>query len=210
MKLLITGADRPLGKLLCAALEKDHQVIPVGRDTCDHRHVEAVALVCEGVDAIIHGDVFDPVDEKSEQVCLDWATRGTYVLMQAARKAGVDRVVMASQLSLFEAYPDNYVVDETWQPQPQPKAESLAPYLAELTCREFAREGGICVVALRLGPLGECAGTSNVDAITAFKGALNLKFEPLGYRWQIFHVSSGKRFPMRSAQRALGFVKEGA
>ena len=177
MKILITGADRPLGKLLSVALEKAHRVQTVSRDHCDHRTVETAEKVCEGVDAILHCDVFDPLTDQSEQVCLDWATRGTYVLMQAARNAGVGRVVIASQLSLFEAYPDNYVVDETWQPQPQPCAESLSPYLAELTCREFAREGGIYAVGLRLGALGGHDGTSNEDVVTAFQGALNLKIE---------------------------------
>jgi len=210
MKLLITGADRPLGQLLCVALEKEHQVKAVSRENCDHRDTEAFAFICKDVDAILHCDVFDPVGDLSEQVCLDWATRGTYVLMQAARNAGVKRVVLASHLSLFEGYPEHYVVDETWQPQPQPCAESLAPYLAELTCREFAREGGICALGIRLGALGASGGTLETDGVTAFKGALDLKFEPLGYRWQIFHVCSGKRFPMRSARSALGLVKEGA
>jgi nucleoside-diphosphate-sugar epimerase len=209
MQLLITGADRPLGQLLCVALGKDHQVNTISRESCDHRQVVAATLACEGIDAIVHCDVFDPLENISEQTCLDWATRGTYVLMQAARNAGVERVVIASRLSLFEAYPEHYVVDETWQPQPHPQATSLAPYLAELACREFAREGGICAVGLRLGALGFSEGTAVSDGIAAFKGALELKFEPLGYRWQIFHVFSGKRFPMRSARKALGLVKEG-
>jgi nucleoside-diphosphate-sugar epimerase len=207
MKLLITGSVQPLGKLLCGALAKNHHVQGIDRDTCDHRDLEALASLCVGIDAVLHCDVFDPPEDLAE-IGLDWATRGTYVLMQAARSAGVERVIVASRLSLFDAYPAHYVVDETWQPKPQADAGSLAPYLAELTCREFARQGGICAVGLRLAELGSLEGTTESDVVTAVQGALALELEPEGYRWQVFHVSSGGRFPMRSARRALGFDGE--
>jgi hypothetical protein len=145
MKLLITGSVQPLGKLLCGALAKNHHVQGIDRDTCDHRDLEALASLCVGIDAVLHCDVFDPPEDLAE-IGLDWATRGTYVLMQAARSAGVERVIVASRLSLFDAYPAHYVVDETWQPKPQADAGSLAPYLAELTCREFARQGAFVLL----------------------------------------------------------------
>lgn len=208
MKLLITGADRPLGKFLSDVLDDQHDVHGITRARCDHRGDEAIGTLCRQVDAILHCDVYDP-PENSEQDCLDWASRGTYVLMQAARSAKVERVILASRLDLFEAYPPHFVVDETWEPKPTTSAYSLAPYLAELTCREFAREGGICGVGLRLGAFDVVDGTEKKDAVTAFTGALQLTFEPNGYRWQTYHVSSGARFPMRSARRALGFVEEG-
>ena len=207
MKLLITGADRPLGTCLMKALGNQHDVTGITRAQCDHRDEGVVDLLCADVDAILHCDVYDPVEE-SEQSCLDWASRGTYVLMQAARSAGVDRVVLASRIDMFEAYPDHFVVDETWHPKPTTSADSLAPYLAEQTCREFAREGGICAVGLRLGALGAIEGTTEKDVVAAFSGALKFEFEPNGYRWQLFHVYSGQRFPMRGARRALGLEEE--
>lgn len=202
MNVLITGADRALGKLLKDSLGTQYDVRAVERDDCDHRDPEAIGALCEGLDAILHCDVFDPIGE-SDEVCLDWASRGTYVLMQAAILAGVERVVVASKLSLFEAYPDRYVVDETWQPKPDTNAESLAPYLAELTCREFARQGGIQALCLRLDVLGVGTGTTNNDAVRAFDGALNMELEPNGYRWEVFHISSNERFSAKQAKRVL-------
>lgn len=210
MRLLITGANCPLGQWLCDALAPENDIQTLSRDACDHRNEENVDEICKNIDAILHCDVFDDKQDISEQDRLDWAARGTYVLLKAARKAGVERVILASQLSLFEGYPSHYVIDETWQPKPKAQANAFAPYMAELTCREFAREGGICCMALRFGILETEDGTSKDDALTAFRGALKFKFEPQGYRWHIFHVSSGKRFLMRSAQKALGFDGEGA
>ena len=140
---------------------------------------------------------------------LDFATRSTYVLMQAGREAGVKRVVLVSTMAMFETYPFDYAVDEIWQPRPFATAQSLAPFLVEITCREFARQGGIAVICLRFGTLGEEEGTSKTDALAALDGALKLELDPLAYRWHIFHIYSGKRFSMRAARQSLG-LKETA
>jgi len=208
MKLLITGSGQPLGKWLVEAFGQTHQVSGVSRLIFDHRDPDGMASRCEGVDAILHCDVFDPPEAPDEEI-LSWASHGTYVLMSAARSAGVERVIVASRLSFFDAYPVHYVVDETWEPRPHADASSLGPYMAELTCREFARQGGICATALRLGTLGSLEGSSKADVVTAFKGALTMDIDPHGYRWQIFHVSSSRKYPMKSARRALGFEREG-
>ena len=208
MNILITGADQPLGRLLSEALGKKYNVHAVGRDDCDHRDIEAIGARCQGMDVLLHCDIFDAPFE-SDVSCLDWASRGTYVMMQAALLAGVARVIVASKLSLFDSYPDGFVIDETWQPQPDTHADSLAPYLAELTCREFARQGGVNALALRLGPLGHETGTKAEDVILAFEGALHLEMESHGYRWQVFHISSLPRFATGLAERVLQHPKEG-
>ena len=220
MNLLITGADRPLGHL--AALhfgdENDLRLTGYspslqgdsGREYCtaDLRVSEEVEPLLSGVEAVLHLSTFDPAPRsgpRSEQDGLEMASRGTYVLLQKAREAGVDRLILASTISLLEDYPENYVVDESWQPRPRPNAESLAPFLAEITCREFAREGGINTICLRFGDLDHLEGTSNSDALQALSGALNMTFEPSGYRWFVFHVTSNGRFPNRLGFQPLGF-----
>ncbi|MCX5988178.1 MAG: NAD(P)-dependent oxidoreductase [Chloroflexi bacterium] len=71
---------------------------------------------------------------------LDIATRGTYRLLMGCLSAGVGRVVQTSSLSSFDAYEDGLEVTEQWRPRPGPNADDLAPYLSELTAREFTRD----------------------------------------------------------------------
>ena len=71
---------------------------------------------------------------------LDRAARGTHVLLKAALDAGVRHVVLGSTLALMDAYPDDLEVTEQWRPRPRPRPTELAPYLAELTAREFTRD----------------------------------------------------------------------
>lgn len=206
MTVLVTGVNGPLGKLAAAHLSQTRDVRRF--DGGDLRQPEATAALVKDAQAVLHLDVYDPQPVGGEKDRLDMAARGTYVLMQEARKAGVARVVLASSLAMFDAYPEDYVLDETWQPEPDPDAESLSPFLAELTCREFARQGGIAAICLRFGALGK--GTSEADAIAAIEGALAMPLEPHGYRWFVFHVSSGARFPKRAARQLPGFAKEEA
>ena len=204
MSVLVTGADRPLGKLAAAHLEKTRAVRRF--DGGDLRKPEAMAALVQGAQAVLHLDAYNPQPVGGEQERLDIAAQGTYVLMREAREAGVERVVLASSLALFDAYPEDYVLDEAWQPEPDADAASLSPYLAELTCREFARQGGIAAICLRFGALGK--DVSETQALAAIDGALALPLAPHGYRWHVFHISSDARFPIRAARQLPGFAKE--
>lgn len=208
MNLLLTGKETSLSSVINDALASEHKIDWIGRNDCDHRQPDQILPLCEGKDAILHCDAFSS-SSISEADTLDWATRGTYVLLQSALQAGVGRLILASTLDIFDAYPADYVVDETWQPQPNTDAVSLAPYLAEVACREFSRQGGISCMALRFGALGQTEGTSETDVIKAMQGALAFEYEPHGYRWHVFHVYSGERYVSRSAQNALRMQGEG-
>jgi nucleoside-diphosphate-sugar epimerase len=193
MKLLITGADNALGECAVRHFSKEHEVRTVGRDV-DLRDPVVVASLVEGVGAVLHLDGYGADVTLDEFTLLDRSARGTYVLMHAARDAGVGRVVVVSTLDMFEDYPGDYVIDETWRPLPKPDAASFVPMMVELTAREFAREGGIEAVCLRFGAL-DASGTPEADAMKAIEEALKLKFNRHGYRWGLFHVhSDGNRF----------------
>ena len=216
MNVLTTGVDRPLGKSLMDRLANRFTLRGVschptggGLDApeVDLRCADSVAPHLAGVDAVLHLSEYDPspmVGKNSEQELLDRAARGTYVLLGEAVRAGVDRIVLASRLSLMAGYPDDYVIDEMWKPRPGASADELAPHMAEIVCREFAREGGIRAVCLRFGALDAPDGTSPDDAVCAVSAALELSFESPGYRWHVCHVSSSPRFPMRAARSLLG------
>jgi len=207
MTLLITGAGQALADLAIAHCAGNHLVrFAESEGAIDWCDPEVVEEQVKDADVVLHLATFDP--PACEGDTIDHAARSTYILFEAARNAGVKRVILASTMRLFEAYPVNYVIDETWQPQPRAVAEALIPYLVEIIGREFARQGGISVVCLRFGELKKEEGTSKADALAFIDGALDLESDPLGYRWHVFHCYSGARFPSGTARAVLGL--EGA
>lgn len=211
MQVLITGAETPLARLVATALSERFNIRLTGMPgeartngitvPADLRVPEQVAPLVAGMEAILHLAPYTALptpDANAEQEALDQAARGTFVLLHEALKAGVKRVVLASRLDLVAAYPEDYLVDETWKPIPDTTATALAPYLAELTLREFVRAEPILGVCLRLGDLGS-EGTTESDAVTAIERALVM--DPAGqkYRWWLYHISSMPRFASATA-----------
>ncbi len=215
MRVLITGADQPLGRLAAEALSTEHTLTLTGLSAsntgegylqADLREPDQVAPLLQEVDAILHlAPHARPVtpDWRAENAALDHAGRGTYVLLQEAVKAGVQRIVLASRLELMAAWPENYVVDETWKALPAANAAALAPFMAELTVREFVRAENILSVCLRMGDLGEAAdGTTAADAIAAIRAAMILDPAERKYRWWPYHICSTDRYSLGSATQA--------
>ena len=209
MKLLVTGKGQPLADLVIGHLQGDQVVcLPEAEQAVDWCDVEAVGKLMEGVETVLHLAWYDAANDRDDEgQLLDVATRSTYVVLDAAVNAGVNRVIMVSNLALFQSYPDNYVIDESWQPQPCAEASSLAPYLVELCCREFARSSAMSITCLRFGDLDCPDGTSSVDALNALDHAMHQVLDPAGYRWQIFHVCSSSKFSTQSAKKAFNLER---
>jgi nucleoside-diphosphate-sugar epimerase len=194
MRIAITGADRPMGALLCQRLAAAHDVIPVSAE--DLRLPPAAAEAIRSAEMVVHAQPHDPSvghGPRTEAELLERISRDTYVLVQAAIAEHIRRVVLISQMQLFEDIPEQFIVSADWQPRPRPEAASLAPYLAELVCREIARTGKIEAVSLRMGTLAAVDGTSADDAAAAVQSALTLDMSDT-YHWQVQHVVSGGRF----------------
>src|SRR6185295_6275873 len=85
------------------------------------------------------------------RAAIDYLTRGTYNLLGSATQEKVARVVYLSTLDLMTPYEASYTVSESWRPLPELGARPLSKHLGEYTCREFAREGKLDIVVLRLG-----------------------------------------------------------
>lgn len=207
----VTGADRPTGAALCRGLSAAGQVIAIGQSpapgtdlggamdyrAADLRLPEAAREALQGAAAVVHAQPHGPSAGEGaapEAELLDVLGRGTYVLVQTAREAGVGRIVLVSPISLMHDYPADYVVEPWWRPRPRADAESLAPYLAELVCREIARTGAIEVCCLRMGDLDDPEGTSSGDAAAAVSAALRSEAGAGGYSWQVDHVLTGGPF----------------
>lgn len=193
MRVLVTGADRPLGRDVARHLARDHEVRLCGLSQSttgldrywqvDLRAAEAIVPLVTRTDAIVHVAEFEPLPRPDLDL-LEHASLGTYRLLSAAREAGVSRIVLVSRLSFFDAYPERYLIDELWRPWPSTEAPELAPFLAEMVTREFAHEGSICAVCLRFSPIGSDPerNTTLADALEAIDRALTLEFTVPGHR----------------------------
>ena len=103
-----------------------------------------------GIDAIVN--IGYQGQSGSAQHLMDYATRRTYNLLQAASDARVSRYVNISPLRLYEGHAENLVVTERWRTDPPADdIDLLSAHMAEYVCKEFARDRLIQVVNLRLG-----------------------------------------------------------
>ena len=174
------------------------------------------------MDAIVHSGEPDAKASVSEQ--LDVAMRCTYNLLWAAVEERVPRFVFLSSLRLMAPYDEGLAVTERWRPVPSTEAIDLSYHLAEYTCREFAREGKIDVVCLRLGepafdssaPLSSTAGLTIDDATEAVDRAITSELPPDStssrQSWTLLHIQSAvpnARFLTAAAERAIGYSPGG-
>ncbi len=115
----------------------------------DIRDQAALAEAVKGIDIIFHQAAFISVPQSMEDPlpCFEINQRGTEFVLEAARKAGVKRVVLASSAAVYgdsEALP----LDE------QTPLNPLSPYAVskrvnELYAEMYTRSFGLEVVALR-------------------------------------------------------------
>jgi nucleoside-diphosphate-sugar epimerase len=220
MRVVITGQGL-LPEALLAALRPEHEVVAA---TGDLRREDVAQQLVAGADALVHlaPVAAEPAGDVSDAERLDRATRGTYVLLQAAVAAGVRRVVLGSTLALFDRYPASWAVSETWQPRPDvTDIAQLAAYLAEQSAKQFAHFERVEVVCLRFATVVDdrIAGDRRnarwlhiADAVQACMRALT---QPLRLRndtasgglaqgWCVYHIPGGGRNTRIPLARAGG------
>ena len=225
MNILITQGKSSLAAALAGRLSADHSVrltdtagggADAGVVQCDLGHDSATDDLVQGIDAIIHIG-YNAVDSGDPSELLDYHTRGTYNLLTAAAGAGVSRCIYLSTLRLLEDYEENLTVTEKWRSLPPSEDPLLLScHLGEIVCKEFARDGLIEVVTLRLGfPLvcgdrqaavdsGESAAVALDDVFTVVEKSLTADIA----RWQDIHVQSpvpNQRFLMHAASVLLQY-----
>ncbi len=217
MKLLLTTARNRLTRHLSQALATRHQVVltdtlPVRSRhpfvSCDLNHDAETRLLVEGMDAVIWSGWTDPSEDASLR--LDRQTRCLYNLLRAALDAGVPRVVQLSSLAVMDQYAADLRVTERWDPWPATEPPTLTHRLGEILCREFAREGRLQVVCLRLGAILWSPGHSGSDGVTVQDAvaAVGRSLTADLPAYSVFHIQSnvpGQRYGTERAQRILGF-----
>ena len=166
MKYLITGGAGFIGSHIARALLEQGADVRVldnfssgkrenltGLDVeileGDLRDASTVTRAVQGVEVIFHEAAFVSVPESMEkpQECLDVNVTGTSTLFEAARKAGVRRVVIASSAAVYGDSDAMPLVENTPLKQLSPYAVSKR--IDEMYAELFTNQFGLEVAALR-------------------------------------------------------------
>ncbi len=201
MEVLITSAASQLSLGIARSLSNRHEIrltdtrqvsseLEFVRSDLDH--TAATNELVRGVDTIVHSGEIDPEASASDQ--LDFQMRCTYNLLWAAAEEGVQRFIYLSSLRLMEGYDPDLAVTERWKTHPTTEVTVLCYQLGEFVCREFAREGKIHAVLLRLGDITPDTSSDPTpsalymdDAVDAVEKALTAELSG----WlDIFHIQS--------------------
>ena len=222
MKILLTSAKSETIRRISTGLAKLHTVtlsdkhhVPTDlqfvQSSLNH-DAETNALV-QNQKVVIHS--LENNSKASDSEILDAAMRCTYNLLFASVEEKVSKFIYISSLTLMDAYNEEYIVDESWEPMPQTNPSILRYYLAELVCREFSLEGNIDVIVLRFG---EIVSQHHVlpqtksalyieDAIHALDIAIKTDGNKLNSK-RLFHIQSkipNAKYPTLSAENTLGY-----
>lgn len=162
MNVLVTGAASPLGRAAAEALRKKRHTLRLTdrrRVRTDHEftqsqlgHGPSTNKLVAGIETIVHLPA--PIDPGADPAAwIDACTRCTYNLLVAAAQAGVRHVVYVGSLASFTEYDPDFLVSESWRPQPTTDAPVMAPNLGEFVAKEFAQTKQLQITILRLGHL---------------------------------------------------------
>ncbi|MFC4563465.1 NAD-dependent epimerase/dehydratase family protein [Nocardiopsis mangrovi] len=167
-RIVITGVAGRIGPTVRAGLrgEAGHLVlldrVPVEAQDATETAVEAdiadlraLAAAFEGADAVVH--LAGIADEAPFGDLLDANVRGTYNVLEAARRAGVRRVVLASSNHVTGAYPIHHHVFADEPPRPD-GLYGVSKVAVEALGQMYADTFGLEVVALRIGSFEEEPG----------------------------------------------------
>jgi len=154
MRVLITGAAGYVGRPLVAALQRDHDIVPVDLPALDVTRLDQLETAMHGVDAVVHlavasGREGDVEDDKFNQLRFDVNVKGTWNVLEAARRAKVKRVVHTSSLMVVWGYAPPAWVEADAPPKPV-GTYALNKQLAEVLCEHYAHQHGLSIVALRI------------------------------------------------------------
>jgi nucleoside-diphosphate-sugar epimerase len=166
MLVLITGAGGNLGRAAIPVLEQEGHILRLldfrSLDTThelvvgDVRDPKVVAQAMVGVDAVVHGAALHGVHLETWAADDFWSinTGGTFTVYEAARAAGVSRVVLASSMVVYGGVggdTSRWEVRTEESPFAPGDVYGLTKVVAEETARFFASVHHVDTVALRLG-----------------------------------------------------------
>jgi UDP-glucose 4-epimerase len=168
MKILITGAGGNLGRVLAPALAADGHDLRLldFRPLCDSpfetvvgdvRNLDDVRRAVDGVDAIVHAAALHGIHlpKWTPQDFFGINVTGTFHVYEAAREAGIGRVVLCSTMGVYgesaRAPEDAWNVVHEGLPLLPGDVYGLSKKLCEELGATYGRRWGVTTVALRLG-----------------------------------------------------------
>lgn len=168
MKLLITGAAGAIGRVLRQGLAGRYDLVrladiapqaPAGPGeecvTFDGNDLEATVSACSGIDCIVHlaGIPNEPEEDAWEKLLRNniVVTRNVF---EAARRAGVRRIVFASS-NHFVGFLRRDVVADATAPMRPDTLYGVTKVFGEALGRLYADKHGLSVACLRIGSFRE-------------------------------------------------------
>ena len=163
-RVLITGAGGGIGRSLRESLRGVYPVLRVSDrvplaaahtgeevDRTELCNMGAVERMIAGVDGIIH---LGGISGESEwEAILQSNIIGTYNLFEAARRAGVNRVIVATSNHAVGFYPRDLRIDHRVVPRPDSRY-GVSKAFAEALASLYADKHGIGFLCTRIGNFG--------------------------------------------------------
>ena len=163
-RVLITGAGGGIGRSLRASLQGVYPIlrvsdrVPLGAarpgeevDRTELSDMAAVEQMVSGVDGIIHlGGISG---ENEWEVILQSNIIGTYNLFEAARRAQVKRIIVATSNHAVGFYPREVRIDHRVVPRPDSRY-GVSKAFAEALASLYADKHGIGFLCTRIGNFG--------------------------------------------------------
>lgn len=161
-RVLLTGGSGRLGRYVHTALVaqgfdvRNFDKVGCGSDVdqiqADILDRESLQSAMVDRDLVIHLAALDAAVPATEQAFFETNVQGTWNVLEAAEKTGVQRAVLCSSVAALgigdDTLPDYLPIDESHPCRPQ-QAYGLSKQVAETVGRCFARRGRIEVVCLR-------------------------------------------------------------
>jgi nucleoside-diphosphate-sugar epimerase len=173
--VLVTSASTELAQTIAGDLRHDYHVRLTAQTNVQTAHEflesplnadELTAVAVRGADAVVY--VAEPLPDVDDAEKIDHRTRCTYNLLRAAVDERVRGIVYLSSLRMMRGYEESFQIDEDWRPLATPASGGLSNYLGEFVCREFAREGRLDVIVLRLGEVVSAHGLAEEASNSAW------------------------------------------
>ena len=228
MRVLLTGARGTIGAKLGPALEGDHELRLLSRQQVagdrwwqvDLTDIDAVHEAMKGVDAVIHlaiatGHEGDFEDDVANAERFDTNVKGTFNVFEAARRAGVKRIIHTSSLTVVWGYAAPEWVEGDAPARPV-GTYALTKQMGEVIARHYATAHGLSVLCLRIPkPIDVDDPASKErpilpqwiafpDLIQAYR--LGLAAPEIGYEMvTLVGESSKRRWDLGRAEAILGY-----
>lgn len=245
-RVLVTGACGRIGPRIVPILGKkfdlkltdwrpvDNPPFPIER--ANLLDFEQTCEVVRGVDAIAHLAIASSRNHKEDGHCfaeeerakehqfntetIDVNVKGTYHLFEAARRAGVRRIVYVSSLTIVLGGPEHDRLTETSTPIPY-NLYACTKLFGEHLGGFYVRDCGLSVICLRLGqpypmgirqeegwrksPRGRGIFVAFEDIAQAIERALLAPAIPFGV-YNVVSESNSRFIDIAAAKRDLGYV----